>query len=173
MTTKAVKKTRVLQLVDLLGLYPQHKAVQMAAEDWGVTGRHVHAAYMNPAREAIAAEVGQTRTSLIKQTHRRLNAIFNRADDLKVKLEAVRQLAGLYGLNAPSQVAVTVDVLYNPEEQLRVLSDPVMLEKVLALDAEFEQMRLGHANGDGNPRKLPDGADAHPGPSGPSGDPGL
>jgi hypothetical protein len=148
MTSKAIKAARILQ-------------------------QHVHGSYMRPAREAIAAEVGQTRTSLIKQTHRRLNAIYNRADDLKIKLEAVRQLAGLYGLNAPSQVAVTVDVLYNPEEQLRALSDPIMLEKVLALDAEFEAARLGHGNGCGNPGTVPDGEDVDPGAPGLPGSEGL
>jgi hypothetical protein len=143
---KLLRAQRICRLVDLLGLHPQSVAVSTAAKEWGVKPDQIHKAYIQEAREAITADVQQTRTQLVRAHHHRLTSLYHVAETVSEKLAALAQLASLHGLNAPSQVAVTVDVLYNPEEQLRALSDPRMLEKVLALDAEFEEMRVSHAD---------------------------
>ncbi|MEE9185230.1 MAG: hypothetical protein V3U39_12265, partial [Acidimicrobiia bacterium] len=146
---------RYARLVDLLGLHPESEAIATAAKAFRVKAHQIRSYYLPKARQLIEVDIGMSRRELVNQHHQRLNHIYNtRPGD---RLAALSQLAALHGLNAPTQVAVTVDVLYNPEDQLRAMSDPAMLEKVLALDAEFEDLRISHANGDGDAGKLPDG----------------
>lgn len=159
---------RVAYLVDLLGLHPAKIAIADAAKAFGVTVHQVQNYYLPRAREAVTADIGLSRKELVEQHHHRLNSIYHTSP--KDRLAALAQLAALHGLNAPTQVAVTVDVLYNPEDQLRALSNPAMLEKVLALDAEFEKARSENANGDGNAQQAPPGKDLDPRPPGLSGD---
>ena len=170
---KLLRAQRICRLVDLLGLHPQSVAVSTAAKEWGVKPDQIHKAYIQEAREAITADVQQTRTQLVRAHHHRLTSLYHVAATVGEKLAALAQLAALHGLNAPSQVAVTVDVLYNPQEQLQALTDPLMLEKVLALDAEFEQMRLTHGNGDRDSRTVSDGQDTNAGEAGIPGYPRL
>ncbi len=169
--TKLEMTRRYARLVDLLGLHPESEAVAHAAKVFRVKAHHVRTYYLPKARQLIETDIGMSRRELVNQHHQRLNHIYNtRPGD---RLGALSQLAALHGLNAPSQVAVTVDVLYNPEDQLRAMANPAMLEKVLALDAEFEEARVAHENGSGDAGQLPDGADADPGPAGIPRDPGL
>lgn len=162
---------RVAYLVDLLGLQPAKVAVANAAEEFGVTVHQVQNYYLPRAREAITADIGKSRKELVEQHDHRLNAIYHTSP--KDRLAALAQLAALHGLNAPTQVAVTVGVLYNPEEQLKALSNPALLEKVLLLDAEFEKVRSENANGDGESQALPAGHDTDAGETGLSDDPRL
>ena len=143
---------RYFRLVDLLGLHPERVAIQKAAKQFGVKPHQIKTYYLPKARELVQADIGKSRRELVQEHHHRLNTIYSRGK-ISEKLEALKQLASLHGLNAPTQVAVTVDVLYNPEEQLRAFANPAMLEKVLVMDAEFERLRVKDANGDGNPNK--------------------
>lgn len=182
---------RYARLVDLLGLHPESEAITMAAKAFRVKAHQIRTYYLPKARKLIEVDIGMSRREMVNQHHQRLNHIYNtRPGD---RLAALSQIAALWGLNAPSQVAVTVDVLYNPEDQLRAMADPRMLQKVLALDAEFEEMRIrkmrsehaedcdceecdeakgviDYGNGDGDGRgdagELPDGEDADTGPPG-------
>ncbi len=162
---------RYARLVDLLGLHPESEAVASAAKEFGVKAHQVKTYYLPKAREVVEADIGMSRREMVNQHHHRLNSIYHTQPENR--LAALSQLAALWGLNAPSQVAVTVDVLYNPEDQLRAMADPKMLEKVLALDAEFETLRVAHADGSGDSGSVPDGADTDPGPAGIPRDQGL
>ncbi len=170
-TTKLEMTRRYARLVDLLGLHPESEATAIAAKEFGVKAHQVRTYYLPKAREVVERDIGMSRREMVNQHNARLNAIYHTQP--KDRLAALSQIAALWGLNAPSQVSVTVDVLYNPEDQLRAMANPAMLEKVLALDAEFEEARVAHANGDGDAGELPDGADADPGPAGIPRDPGL
>jgi hypothetical protein len=165
---------RYARVVDLLGLHSESVAVSKAAAEFGVKTHQIRNHYLPHAREVISVDIGKSRRLLSREHHHRLNTLFSRAEKIGDKLAALAQIAALHGLNAPTQVAVTVDVLYNPEDQLRAMADPAMLDKILALDAEFEQARLSHGtNGDGDPGKLPHGPDVDAGTPGVSGDSGL
>jgi len=169
--TKLEMARRYARLVDLLGLHPESKAVAIAAKAFRVKAHHIHTRYLPHARKLVEADIGMSRREMVNQHHHRLNSIYHTQP--KDRLAALSQIAALWGLNAPSQVAVTVDVLYNPEDQLRAMTNPAMLEKVLALDAEFEEVRAANANGDGDSGDVPHGEDVDPGPAGVSGDSGL
>lgn len=111
--SQAEIEQRVYQVAELLiAGAPRHHIHAVCAQKFDVSARQADR-YIEQAAAEIAAEAAPQRAALINTTRARLERLYYKAataGDLRSALAALKQLADLYGLNAPTRSAVDLRV---------------------------------------------------------------
>jgi len=104
--------------------------------------------WIRKVQKRITADLQRPRREWVADTLHQLNEIIR--TDKDARLDAIKQRTTLLGLNAPTQLKLSVEGLYQAPDQWRALSNPEFLQQAMALEVEYGRMRLRHGNGHGN-----------------------
>lgn len=122
-TDPAEIRRRVDTVADMLiAGAPRHQIHAAAAKLWDVSIRTADR-YITQASTQISAETAPKRASLMNTQHARLERVWYKSfagGDYRAALGALKQIAQLYGLDAPTRTAIDLKV------------DTVQLDDVLA-----------------------------------------
>lgn len=142
--SRADREKRLDRTTELLAFHTHDEVVRKLARQFKV---HQATAkrWINQVRKRILANIQKPRQEWVADTLHQLNEIIRTDKDRR--LEALKQRTCLLGLNAPTQVKLSVEGVYRAPDQWRAFGNAAFLEKAQALAIEYERLRVT-ANGD-------------------------
>ncbi len=135
-------------MVRLLAFKGREEAMAVVIKQFKIK-RSTAMTWCKEAEKAILALSEKTRGEWFDRTIQQLDAC---VEELKGpdRLRAIAQRTALLGLNAPRQLHVSHEVVYQTPDQFEALRDPVLRKAALALEVMHERLRNGNGQGHGN-----------------------
>ena len=150
-------------MVRLLAFHSREEAMDTCQDEFSVKRSTVEKWYKE-AQAEIEKRAQGSRSNWLAKTIHQLDACVDDAENTHDRLSAIAQRTRLLGLNAPTRLQITHEVVYQKPDEFAALRDPELRAAALALSVMHERLRVnGQGDGRGDPKRLPHPASIEPG----------
>jgi len=139
-------------------------AMQACMAEFGIT-RATALKWYKQAEAQILAQSELSHEKWVSKTLHQLSVTIEETEGHN-RLAAIAQRTALLGLNAPTRVHVTHEMVYQRPDQFQALRDPVLRAAALELEAMYTRVRANgdhQGNGSGNQGSPPSAASVNAG----------
>ena len=156
--SRADTAKRLDRTTELLAFHTDDEVVRKLCRQFKVV-KQTSRSWIAQVHKRILANIQKPRQEWVAETLHQLNQIIRTEKDKRVKLDALKQRTCLLGLNAPTNIRLQVEGIYQGPEQWKALGDPAFRERALALEIEYARLKVtANGNEQGNGGGAPPGA---------------